>query len=82
MVGVGTVEGLAVGVVAEGGAGVLEGHGVGGVGGGEGVARRHRRLHVQLALLAARHRLLVLDLRLRTTHSSSCLDLLFHSLSL
>lgn len=53
---------LALGVVAEGGAGVLEVHGIEGVGRREGVAGRDRLLHELLPLFASRHRLLVLDL--------------------
>jgi hypothetical protein len=59
---------LAVRVVTEGSARVLQIGGVGGVGGREGVAGRHRFLHVELAVLAPRHRLLVLDLGLAATH--------------
>ena len=60
--------GLAVGVVAEGGAGVLEGDGVPRVAGGEGVAGRDGVLHECLAFLASCHRFLVVYLRLRATH--------------
>jgi len=61
---------LALGKVPEGGAGVLEAGGVGGVCGGEGVAGGDGVLHEALALLASRHRFLVLDLGLVATHFS------------
>ena len=64
---VGVVD-LAVGEVTEGGACVLESDGVGGVGSGEGVARRHAFRHEPLPLLASRHRFLVLELRLCAPH--------------
>ena len=63
---------LALGEVAEGGAGVLEGGGVAGVGGGEFVAGGDCLLHEVPAVLAPRHRLLVLDLRLVATHFLNC----------
>ena len=59
---------FAVGVVAEGGAGVLQGHGVGRVRRREGVTGHHGVLHVLPPLLAAHHSLFVLDLRVRTSH--------------
>lgn len=64
------VRNLAVSVVAEGGAGVLEIRGVRRVGGGEGVARRHCLFHEELSIFASRHGFFVLDLRLTTTHVS------------
>lgn len=62
---------LALSELRESGASVLERDGVGGVSRGEGVARRHGQLHEQTPFLAARHRLLVLDPRLRATHCCS-----------
>lgn len=59
---------LAVREVAEGGAGVFEGGGVGGVGGGEYVAGGDGVLHEVLAFFAASHCFFVLDLRLVATH--------------
>lgn len=59
---------LAVSKVAEGGAGVLEGGGVGGVGGGEGVAGGDGVFHEVFAFFAASHCFFVLDLRLVATH--------------
>lgn len=59
---------LAESEVTEGGAGVFEGGGVGGVCGGEGVASGNSFLHVTLAFFASRHRFLVLDLGLVATH--------------
>lgn len=59
---------FAGGEVTKGGAGVLEGDGVGGVGGGEGVAAGDGGLHELLPVLASRNGFLVLDLGLRTTH--------------
>lgn len=59
---------LALAVVAEGGAGVLEGDGVAGVGGGEGVAGGDGLLHEFLAVLASGHRLFAFDLRLPAAH--------------
>lgn len=59
---------LAVGVVAEGGACVLQRHGVGGVGGGEGVPGADGVLHEALPVLASVHGFLVLDLGLCAAH--------------
>jgi hypothetical protein len=59
---------LALSELRESGASVLEGYSIGGVSGGEGVAGGDGRLHEQPPLLAPRHRLLVLDPRLRATH--------------
>lgn len=59
---------LALGVVAEGGAGVFQGHGVGGVSRGEGVPDRYGVLHEPLPVLAPVHCLLVLDLGLCAAH--------------
>lgn len=66
--GRGGVDNFTLGEVAEGGASVLQGHGVGGVCGGELVPRRDGALHVLLPLLASVDRLFVLDLRLRAAH--------------
>lgn len=71
---------LAVSVVAEGGAGVLEIRGVRRVRGGESVAIRHCLFHVQLSIFASRHGFFVLDLRLTTPHVS--VSGFFFSLSL
>lgn len=76
------VRNLAVSVVAEGGAGVLEIRGVRRVGGGEGVARRHCLFHVELSIFASRHGFFVLDLRLTTTHVSVSGFFFFFSFSL
>lgn len=62
------VQHFAGAVVAEGGAGILEGHRVGGVRGREEVTGGYGVFHVHLPVLAAGHRLLVLDLRLRAPH--------------
>lgn len=53
---------FAVGVIAEGCAGVLERHGVGEVSGGEGVAGGDGFFHEHLAVLASVDRFFVLDL--------------------
>lgn len=59
---------LAVGVVAESGAGVLQRHGVCGVGGGEGVPGADGVLHEALPALTSVHGFLVLDLGLCAAH--------------
>lgn len=59
---------LAVGVVAESGAGVLQRHGVDGVGGGEGVPGGDGVLHEALPVLTSVHGFLVLDLGLCAAH--------------
>ena len=60
------VRNLAVSVVTEGGAGVLEIRGVRRVRGGEGVARRNCLFHVELSIFASRHDFYILDLGLTT----------------
>lgn len=47
------VEDLTFSEVAEGGAGVFEGHGVGGVCGGEGIAGSDGGLHEKFAIFAS-----------------------------
>lgn len=59
---------FAVGVVAQGGAGVLQRHGVGGVRRREGVPRRHGFLHQLLPFLASQDGFFVLDLRVGAAH--------------
>lgn len=60
--------GLAVGIVAEGGAGVLERDGVARMSGGEGVASHDGVLHQVLAFLTARHGFLIVYSGLCATH--------------
>lgn len=62
------VVGLAVGVVTEGGAGVLEGEGVAGMACGEGVPSDDGIFHEVFAVLAARHGFLVVYSGLCATH--------------
>ena len=60
------VRNLAVSVVTEGGAGVLEIHGVRRVHGGEGIACRNCLFHVELSIFASRHDFFILYLGLTT----------------
>lgn len=66
-----------MGVIGKSGAGVLQGHGVGGVRGSEGVPFRDSASEKVFPLLAPRDRLILVNLRLGAPHQNFSLFLTF-----